>query len=64
MNVAVKEPRETLNVKVKGKSRINTNVVMVVVSLLLGAAAVYFSRNFIESQVKTETINSETMPFI
>ncbi len=49
MNMAIEEPKGKL--KLKGKRRINVNVIMLVVSLLLGAAAVYFSRNFIEEQV-------------
>ncbi len=51
MNVAIKEPKEGLSVKVKNSARRNTNLIMVVVSVLLGAAAVFFSRNFIEEQV-------------
>ncbi len=70
MNVAVKEPGESLGVKLKGKRRINTNMIMILVSLLLGAAAVYFSRNFIESQVdyyksqleKTEPMTKVVVP--
>ncbi len=49
MNMAIEEPKGKL--KLRGKRRINVNVIMLVVSLLLGAAAVYFSRNFIEEQV-------------
>lgn len=49
MNMAIEEPKGML--KLHGKRRINVNVIMLLVSLLLGAAAVYFSRSFIEEQV-------------
>lgn len=49
MNMAIEEPQGRLKLKVK--PRISANVIMLLVSVLLGAAAVYFSRNFIEEQV-------------
>ena len=46
------------------KIKLNANVIMLVVSVLLGAIAVYFSRSFIEEQVdyyKTQLEKTETM---
>lgn len=63
MNVAIKEPVDTRGVT-KTRKRPSANVIMIVLSVLLGLAAVYFSRNFIEEQVdyyKTQLDKTEPM---
>jgi pilus assembly protein CpaB len=62
MNMAFKGPKIPPVDKIK--TRVNTNMLMLVLSVILGAAAVYFSRSFIEEQVdyyKTQLEKTEPM---
>lgn len=62
MNMAFKKPKNLPIDKIK--ARLNGNMLMLLLSVVLGAVAVYFSRSFIEEQVdyyKTQLEKTEAM---